>query len=91
MSSAGDRSGVQNIAIVVTDGQSNVQPDRTIPEAQAVRQRGIEVFAVAVGEQAKMSEINAIASSPTSSHVVALRTAADVSSSADKLISLLCP
>ena len=29
----GDRSGVNNVAIVVTGGESNVDTDRTIPEA----------------------------------------------------------
>jgi len=34
------------IAIVVTDGQSNVDETRTIPEAQSARDDGIQMFAV---------------------------------------------
>jgi collagen type VI alpha len=86
----GDRRAVHNVAIVVTDGQSNVQPDRTIPEADAARQRGIEIFAVAVGEQANMAEIDGLANDPNSQHEVILRTVNDVTPAASALIELLC-
>ena len=32
-SANGDREGVPNIVIIFTDGNSNIQEDRTIPEA----------------------------------------------------------
>ena len=61
VSSRGDRAAVANIAVVVTDGQSNVQADRTLVEAQAARQRGIRLVAVAVGDQVGQREIDGIA------------------------------
>ena len=35
--SNGDREGARNVAIIFTDGNSNVNEDNTIPEAIAVR------------------------------------------------------
>ena len=49
---------------MVTDGGSNVNSSRTIPEAEAVRGAGIIVFAVGIGNLINMDELNAMASSP---------------------------
>ena len=38
-SGRGDRSGVDNIAIVVTDGKSNIQESNTVTEAGRLRRR----------------------------------------------------
>ena len=55
---------IPRVAIVVTDGRSNVNRSRTIPEAEAVRGAGITVFAVGIGNRINMDELNAMASSP---------------------------
>jgi hypothetical protein len=86
----GDRSAVHNVAVVISDGQSNVQADRTIPEADAARQRGIQIFAVAVGTEANMDEIDGIANTPTSQHVVSVRSESDSAAGARRLLSLIC-
>ncbi|WAR12942.1 CO6A6-like protein, partial [Mya arenaria] len=63
----GDRPGIPNIAIVVTDGRSTNRPN-TLAEAQKLRNSGVQVFAVGVGGGVDTSELNAIASDPDSSH-----------------------
>lgn len=55
---------IPRVAIVITDGRSNVNRSQTIPEAEAVREDGIIVFAVGIGNRINMAELNAIASSP---------------------------
>ena len=55
---------IPRVAIVVTDGRSNVNESQTIPEAEAVRAAGIIVFAVGIGNRINMAELNAMASSP---------------------------
>ena len=45
----GDRPGVPNVGLVLTDGESNVNKEDTIPEANAARQEGIILFAVGIG------------------------------------------
>ncbi|WAR30023.1 MATN1-like protein [Mya arenaria] len=64
----GDRPGIPNIAIVVTDGRSTNRPN-TLAEAQKLRNSGVQVFAVGVGGGVDTSELNAIASDPDSSHM----------------------
>jgi len=86
----GDRPGVPNVAIVVSDGNSNVLPDRTIPEADEARRRGIELFAVAVGQRSNPSEMAGIASDPDSAHLLSMRTEDELRSTASRLLDLLC-
>ena len=40
-SDRGDRNGVENIAIIVTDGGSNVQRQETVRRAQEAKNRGM--------------------------------------------------
>ena len=47
---AGDRIDVPNFAIVITDGQSNVNPETTLPESVATRLAAIQIIVVSVGE-----------------------------------------
>ena len=40
----GDRPGVPNVAILITDGASNVNEQNTIPAAQYAKEKGITIF-----------------------------------------------
>jgi len=89
--SAGDRPSARNVIVVVTDGQSNIDATQTLPMANASRQQGIELFVVAIGDNPNMEEINGIANQPTRDHVITgLMTSSNVTSSADRLLDLLC-
>ena len=57
------RSNVPHIAIVMTDGQSDY-PQLTIQQAIAVRDDGITVFAIGIGDRVDDFELSMIASSP---------------------------
>jgi len=50
------------VAVVVTDGNSNVDSSRTVPEAVALHQAGVHVITVSVGRIYNQSELRAIAS-----------------------------
>lgn len=56
----GDRSDVPNVAIVITDGVSNINNESTIPEANLARRRGIQIFAIGIGLKAT-AELDGIA------------------------------
>jgi len=86
----GGNSGVKKVMIVVSDGQSNVQPENTIPAAKAAQQQGITVYTAGIGQEANTAEIEGMASAPTQSHVVYVPTTADVNSAASKMLDLLC-
>src|SRR6218665_18006 len=55
------RSGVSQIGIVLTDGQSDY-PGKTRQEAEAAHSEGVVLFAVGFGEDMDMRELRAIAS-----------------------------
>ena len=61
----GDRPSAPNKVIFVTDGISNILPQKTIPEARKTRSSGIQVFAVGIGLK-NMEELEAIATDGTS-------------------------
>ena len=59
-----DRSGVPDIAIVVTDGKSNLDTERTIPSARALHNSGVRIISVGVGTSINETEIKRISSPP---------------------------
>ncbi|GFR96142.1 collagen alpha-5(VI) chain, partial [Elysia marginata] len=65
----GDRPGVPNIGIIVTDGKSN-NAGATKRAAENARNHGIEIFSVGVGRGISQSELKEMATDPDSSHVL---------------------
>ena len=66
----GKRPGVVKIAFLITDGQSNVDPSKTIPNANLLKASGVEIFVVAVGDyRTGISEIVEVASQDRKDHV----------------------
>lgn len=59
----GDRSDVENIAVVVTDGVSNINSRRTVPEAEQARADGIHIFVIGIG-LTDTKELDGMASIP---------------------------
>ena len=70
----GDRAGVPNLAIVITDGVSNLNSERTIPEAVRARAHGIHIFVVGIGLTGTSPEINSIASKPVEENRFLVKT-----------------
>ena len=66
----GKRPGVVKIAFLITDGHSNVDSSKTIPNANLLRASGVEIFVVAVGNyNSGISEIVEVASPVRKDHV----------------------
>lgn len=86
----GDRTGVTNYAVLVSDGGSNIRKDMTITEAREAHSRNIEIFSVAVGDHSYMEEMNDIASKPSNEYVLQLASAANISSVVDDLLMRVC-
>ncbi|CAG5136834.1 unnamed protein product, partial [Candidula unifasciata] len=61
--SNGDRPDVKNIGIVVTDGVSNINSRRTVPEAEQAQADGIRIYAIGIG-LSDTRELDGIASKP---------------------------
>ena len=58
----GDRSQVDNIAIVMTDGQSNVNTPGTLEQATLARNEGVLMLAVGIGNNVNRQEVEGITS-----------------------------
>lgn len=86
----GERNGVRNVAIVVTDGYSNINEGNTVPEAKDAKDGGIDIFVVALGEGPNFREINDMSSDPDSDYVYQLKAAADTQATASQLLDELC-
>lgn len=54
----------RKLVLLLTDGHSNVENDKTIPNAQKLKDKGIEVFVIAVGGK-QMSGIDEMANMAT--------------------------
>ena len=60
----GDRPSVRDVAIVITDGESTVDKDYTVPEAMMAHNRGIHVIAIGITDKINEMELRAISSQP---------------------------
>lgn len=60
----GDRPNVPNVAIIITDGKSTFDSQKTIPSAEALRQDGVQVISVGITSSVDANELKAMSSYP---------------------------
>ena len=85
----GDRPDVDNVAIVITDGVSNINARRTIPEAEMARHQGIHIYAIGIG-LTDTTELDGIASRPIEDNRFAVQDFNDLKLLRDKVFSSFC-
>ena len=85
----GDRSGVQNFGILVTDGYSNIGSWRTIPEAFKCHDAQIHMFTIGIG-LAHFDEIRNISSKPQTDNTILAEDFDALPSIAHKLVGAIC-
>ena len=56
----GDRSEAPNFLYVITDGNSNINPDQTVLEATRMRAEGVYIMTVSVGKWKRVDATKAI-------------------------------
>ena len=66
----GNRPGVPNVAIFVSDGNSNVYAELTPVQAAVCRASGIRMVAVGIGDFVNVVELSMIASRPLDANLV---------------------
>ena len=86
----GDRPNVPNICIVVTDGVSNINSRRTIPEAEEARAAGIHIYAIGIG-LTDTTELDGIASKPVEENRFAVQEFSELRALRDTVFSAFCP
>ena len=86
----GDRSSVPNFMVIFTDGNSNINPDRTIPEAIAARVAGVHTIVVSVGTMLNMLELRGIASIPQEKNMYSVRSYNSLPSIVNNVVRATC-
>jgi Mg-chelatase subunit ChlD len=85
----GDRPDVPNVAIVITDGVSNINARRTIPEAVEAQRSGITVYAIGIG-LTDTTELDGIASKPVDEYRYSVKEFTDLRDLREKVFASLC-
>lgn len=87
--SNGDRRDVPNYAIIVTDGESNINQENTIPEAIQSRIDGVHLMVVTVTEKPNL-EMKGIASDPDDTNILYVENFNQLQSISQTLIMAMC-
>ena len=64
----GDRPDIHNVAIIMTDGQSNVNESGTVPEAIRSKNMSVRMFVVGLTNNTNTKELKAMSSFPLKNH-----------------------
>lgn len=87
----GDRSGVKNIMIIVSDGRNTVVNDQeTFKQADTAKRLDIDVYTVSVGENPHRSLMSRVASSPTSTYFYTLPSISDIPETTGRILENIC-
>ena len=86
----GDRDNVRNIAVVVTDGVSNINSHQTLMEAEKAKKADIHIYAIGVG-LSETDELEQIASSPTQENKFAVQDFDELHGLRAKVFKEFCP
>ena len=81
---------VPNFAIILTDGNSNITPERTMHAAVAARISGIHIFTVSVGDRINRLELQGMASFPTKNNIFNVDSYEELTSLATVLPTAMC-
>ena len=74
----------------MTDGGSNVNPERTIPNAAELKRNGAEMYVIAIGDQVDMNEINSMASGANEPYVFHMKNTAEANDAAKRFLTSIC-
>lgn len=85
----GDRATAKNIALIITDGVSNIQQDQTIPQAYRVHNSGITVFGLGIG-LSDTRELGHVVSKPVWDHRVIVKNFFEMEGVRKILFDKLC-
>ena len=86
---SGDRPGAPNIGVILTDGESNRDQDKTVSSAQEARSAGIYLLFVGIGDQLKQEEVRGIPSKPVSQYTFLTNNFDELESDQDMFKNML--
>ena len=83
-------SDIPNVVVIITDGQSNVNHELTLPEARALKSAGVTIITVAVGFTSETAELVGLTSPPVSENLIYVTDYESLDKLKDQLIDPLC-
>ena len=84
------RPEVPNFVLLLTDGVSNLNVSRTVPEAELLREEGVIIYPVGIGLVGYTHELDLIASPPSHTNRYVVRDSDELPSIEGKIAHLLC-
>ena len=78
------------MVVIITDGQSNVNHELTLPEARALKSAGVTIITVAVGFTSETAELVGLTSPPVSENLIYVTDYESLDKLKDQLIDPLC-
>ena len=91
-SRGGQRTGVPNVAYLITDGRPNRDRSRTLPEAEYAKSSGTELFIIGVGSSRNLDliELEGMVSSPAHNHLHQTRSFSSLYQLKDTVLRAVC-
>ncbi|KAK3764736.1 hypothetical protein RRG08_042046 [Elysia crispata] len=86
---AGSRPSAARVVVIITDGRSDNKID-AYKNSQMLKDRGITVFVIGVGNQVDRQELDNLASNPTCTHVQELQQYSELDSLKTEIKDLSC-
>lgn len=88
--SKGDRPGVPNILVVLTDGGGSDDKRRALDEAEYAKMSGIHVVTIGVGDLVDVYTMNAMSSYPNTSNALKVDRFGDLSQLLGRIRNMIC-
>ena len=85
----GDRLDVDNVAIVLTDGLSNIDKKKTIPSANAARNEGIHIFGVGIAS-GDPQELYGISNKPSEENAFSVNDFTELQGVTEDVFTAVC-
>ena len=82
--------GVPRVLVLLTDGMSSSGVNSLIEPSNLLRQEGVNIFVIGIGESINKNELNVIASDPDADHVVCPKTFAEVNNMVERMREASC-
>lgn len=82
-------SDVPNLVVIVTDGESNINPIETLPEANRIKRSGTSIITVAVGLTSN-AELVGLTSPPIAENLIYVDDFEALGRLSDQIVAPLC-
>lgn len=86
----GDRPDAPNLAIIITDGQSNINHEATLPQARMLKNSGATILTVAVGFATHTDELVGMTSQPVDENLFSVDHFSGLEDLHTKIVEPIC-